>query len=486
MNITNRFFRYTEVISNNLLIFIFFILFSTRYYASSTSLPYIITYIILLIYFISLFSKKFVVSVKIIIALLIFYYTPLNNLQATTDSFDFRTFQFLGVINILDAIMFLGIVIFYFKIYKLVYLTKKKNTFLEKKIHIVTTIILLGAILSPFYWKSFIEFTREFRNMLYISIGYYFISDIIKTKSQVNEIVKFFLFAESIRLIFAFYDFINGFGIEFQGAIIRYTLLSDSFMIFIYFVILTTYYNFIGINFQNLFYFPFYLFSIFSIIYLGGKASWILLFLCVIILLFTQSRKISKYFISLIMVIIPLIVIIREFITSDVKFILGNLLNNIFDLKNINNINDLSTLGRLFEIINVSTFLWIKKSFLWGLGWGAQWYEIAIRHPLDLGSFPEEELFSGWHTLVHLDPLYLILKIGIIGTLLFYLIFYEIIKEGFRIVKSNSDNYIKYIIISILLSIFLIIVNGLTFSVTTVFLGIFLGLLTPFYKPIKI
>jgi hypothetical protein len=114
---------------------------------------------------------------------------------------------------------------------------------------------------------------------------------------------------------------------------------------------------------------------------------------------------------------------------------------------------DLSFGTRFFEIINIWATLSQAKAWIFGLGWGAPWREIAERMPFDGGSFSIEEQHSGIHVSAHIDAVKYLLKVGLAGTLLVYASFARFWLRGLKLYAGESRPAYRWALMGLLLMI---------------------------------
>jgi hypothetical protein len=136
---------------------------------------------------------------------------------------------------------------------------------------------------------------------------------------------------------------------------------------------------------------------------------------------------------------------------------------------------DMSIGQRVLEIINVGETLSRSGAWLWGLGWGAPWSEIAVHHPFDKGSFPIQEQLTGVHTTAHLDFVYFVLKVGIIGAALIYSGLLRFCLAAFRLAKAETGKLPKLALIGILVFLIVVIPNYVYFVKLKCLMGIAFG-----------
>jgi hypothetical protein len=124
---------------------------------------------------------------------------------------------------------------------------------------------------------------------------------------------------------------------------------------------------------------------------------------------------------------------------------------------------DLSFGTRLLEIINVWAVLQREGAVLWGLGWGAPWSEIAVHMPFDGGAFAVEEQYSGVHVQTHIDAITIMLKVGILGTVIMYGAMLRFWTASLREYKRLGTPAERWTLMALMLLLVIVIPNFLYF-----------------------
>jgi hypothetical protein len=139
---------------------------------------------------------------------------------------------------------------------------------------------------------------------------------------------------------------------------------------------------------------------------------------------------------------------------------------------------DISIGQRLLEVVNIAETLSRSGAWLWGLGWGAPWSEIVVKHPVDVSSFQYMEAVRGVHTLAHLDPIYFLLKVGIIGAAILYLSYLRFAAVAIRLVRRERDIWVRLSAVIALAMIIVFVPNYVYHIKLKLFLGMAFGTLS--------
>jgi hypothetical protein len=139
---------------------------------------------------------------------------------------------------------------------------------------------------------------------------------------------------------------------------------------------------------------------------------------------------------------------------------------------------DLSIGQRLLEIMNISETLTRAGAWLWGLGWGAPWSEIAVKMPVDVAAFEYMESVRGVHTSAHLDALYFLLKVGILGTVVLYAGWLRFAAAGIRMLAREQDRWERLALTAVVAMLIIFIPNYVYFIKLKVLLGLAFAVLS--------
>jgi len=132
---------------------------------------------------------------------------------------------------------------------------------------------------------------------------------------------------------------------------------------------------------------------------------------------------------------------------------------------------------RILEFMNISEVLTRSGAWLHGLGWGAPWSETAAHMPLDRSAFDIMESIRGIHTSAHVDALYFLLKVGIIGTIVIYATYARFVADAVRIFKRSDDVALRIAMAAVVTGLIVFLPNYVYFVKLKLILGIFFGCL---------
>lgn len=141
---------------------------------------------------------------------------------------------------------------------------------------------------------------------------------------------------------------------------------------------------------------------------------------------------------------------------------------------------DLSFGTRLLEIVNIWDQLVRHGAVFFGQGWGAAWRELTVHMPFDGGAFAVEEQYSGVHVQAHIDAITFMLKVGIVGTLIIYGVFFRYWLTGIRLYRTRMPGWQRWTLMGLLLLIVIIAPNYLYFIRLKYLLGFALAGITVF------
>ncbi|MDH7515080.1 MAG: hypothetical protein QHI48_04290 [Bacteroidota bacterium] len=139
---------------------------------------------------------------------------------------------------------------------------------------------------------------------------------------------------------------------------------------------------------------------------------------------------------------------------------------------------DLSMAQRVMEFLNISETLSRAGAWLWGFGWGAPWSEIVVHHPIDVASFEYMEAVRGVHTSAHIDALYYLLKVGIIGTLVLYAAYARFVVAAVREFRRPAPPADRVALAAMIGAFVVFLPNFVYFVKLKLILGILFGCLS--------
>ncbi len=126
--------------------------------------------------------------------------------------------------------------------------------------------------------------------------------------------------------------------------------------------------------------------------------------------------------------------------------------------------SDMSIGQRVLSAINIWETLSREGALWWGLGWGAPWYELVIKHPLDMSSFGLMEQYTGVHTAAHFDPVHFLLKVGILGVVVIYGTFLRFWWKGISLIKQQVSRIDTWTVLAFFVMFSVIMFNFMYYT----------------------
>jgi len=350
--------------------------------------------------------------------------------------------------------------------------------FLQSDVLLVPIIIIYswGVILGPFHMRSLSDFTWELRHIGHVLTFYYIFS---RTFVRKEHLKTFFLLGGSVFLLknVAFVlRYLSGGGLEYGIEYTRIILGSDLTLTAISFcasVAALLMFPKVG---RGARYTILLLAIYFAIMFLGGLGRFTYLFTAVnLVIIYYLNRKrvnLQMVIATIVLTTISVALYFELFLSPSNKQVISYAMTSAFNWWDALQLyGDLSLGTRLFEVMNVWETLGRSHAWLWGMGWGAPWQELAALQPYDAGSFGLGEQISGVHVQAHIDATIYILKVGIVGTLILYGSFFRFWKNGVQQFRRETSDMERYILLLLLMMVVIIAPNYVYFIRLKILLG---------------
>lgn len=344
---------------------------------------------------------------------------------------------------------------------------------------------LFAAITGLFHFLKWSNYTWELKDLGYVVAFYFLASRIFRRPRDYTRIVIMFLviiFSKSIFFIIR-YNMGGGLfsGYEyrrlFMGSDIPFVAMGLLIWVGTYFIYRT--------DSRRLRFAMLALTGYFTVLVVAslGRATMVLssVTLIVIFVLFRKEVGIRTVITALVFLVSGILVFYNFILSEGNRELIAYVLQSSFNwFDAVVLYSDMSIGQRVLSAINIWETLSREGAWLWGLGWGAPWYEIAIKHPLDMSSFGLMEQFTGVHTSAHFDPVHFLLKVGILGVLVIYGTFFRFWRKGILLVKQQVKRIDTWTVLAYFIMFSVIMFNfmyytrlkflmGLTFAAFAVY-----------------
>lgn len=341
-------------------------------------------------------------------------------------------------------------------------------------------VYLMGAFQGWFTKLSFSHFTWEARDILYILAWYIVASRTLKGGKDVRTLILLVLSVFSVKSLLFVYRALMGQGLFYGYDYYRVALGSDVPMMALPFVA-----------------------SLVALVILRARPWWqrglLALFALWWTVLLLASLGRSAYLLTALSLVVTVVAFRRDIRPKHlalgaggllvggsifywgilgpvhrelVSYVLGSAFNWVDALSVY---GDLSIGQRVMEAINISETLNRAQAWILGMGWGSSWTELVIKHPIDKGSFPLEEQLSGIHTSAHIDALYFLMKVGVLGTLVLYGSYLRFFRRILRHLTRETDVAARLVSLVLLVFLVMVVPNYVYFVKLKCLLGVVLG-----------
>lgn len=339
-----------------------------------------------------------------------------------------------------------------------------------------------GATQGLFHALSFSHFTWEARDLLYILAWYVITSRALETRRDAMVLVAVLIGTFSLKSLLFLYRLAAGQGLFYGFDFYRPALGAD-------------------IPFMAV---PLIATLVAAVLFRGARSGWRLLLIALAAywsVWFVQSLGRASYITATIAMVVIAVMYRRELRNRQVALtvlaaaaggavyyfimisavnreLLGQVFSTTVNWKEaVTLYGDLSIGQRLLEIINIGETLSRAHAWLWGLGWGAAWSEVAMKLPVDAAAFEYMESVRGVHTAAHLDLFYFLLKVGILGTLLLYAAYLRMVVAGMRLLRKERDPWSRLAVTTALAMLIIFIPNYVYFIKLKLLMGMAFAIL---------
>lgn len=339
---------------------------------------------------------------------------------------------------------------------------------------------LLGMINGSFNAISSKHYFSELHDLLQIPAFYFIASRTLKSKRDVWILLKIILITFSVKTLIFIKRYLEGGGVYFGYDYYRVALGSDvPFMAFLALSLIVLYIlmkdnpkiiriiYFLGIGYSTI-----------LLVSAIGRSTYILsaISLVVIFYLLRKDIRLHHVLLSIGMMIFGGLIFVFVVLDEINRELISYALTTAFNwVEAIKFYGDLSLGERILEIVNVWESL-VRDGAVWlGKGWGSIWKEIVYHHPFNKGSYPLEEQLSGIHTSTHIDAVYFLLKVGIVGTVLIYFSHVKYLLRAIKVYAQQKNWIDKSSTLMIITLMILFIPNYTYFGKLKLLLGIIYG-----------
>ena len=347
-----------------------------------------------------------------------------------------------------------------------------------------------GMVTGYFQRLTISHFTWELRDVFYIAAFYYITSRTFTHRKDIVVLLSVILGTFALKSLFFIYRYLEGEGLFYGYGYYRVALGSDIPLIALAAIacivgfilsrghsILLRVVLFICIAYTSV-----------LLVASIGRSTYILtvVSLVIVFILLRKDIGIRHILATIGMGFFGGFIFYFYVLTPENRELISYAISTAFNwYEAIQLYSDLSMGQRIIEFINIWETLSRNSAWLWGLGWGAPWTELVIHHPFDQGSFSWEEQYSGIHTTAHIDAIYFLHKVGIIGTILIYATHVRFLVASIQSFSTDSSAMLKLVSICLIVMIVMFFPNYTYFVKLKLLLGITFGAIAVFSGSIR-
>jgi hypothetical protein len=344
----------------------------------------------------------------------------------------------------------------------------------------LVVVYALGTVQGVFHALNFSYFSWEARDLLYIMAWFFIATRTLETKRDVVGLLLVIFGTFSAKSLLFIYRVVAGKGLFYGFDFYRPALGSDVPMMAVPLITLIALVVLAPEARRRVRVVALGLVAYWSVWFVGslGRASYIsaTVALLVVFALLWKRMRWTQFLIPVAASLFGGLAYYFLILTEVNRELVGGMIGSSVNwVDAVTVYQDLSIGQRIMEIMNISETLTRAGAWLWGLGWGAPWAEIAVHHPIDVASFEYSEAVRGVHTSAHIDALYFLLKVGILGTLVIYLTYARLVWTAMRQFARERSIVIRIATVSLLVLILIIIPNYVYFIKLKVLLGVAVG-----------
>jgi len=283
---------------------------------------------------------------------------------------------------------------------------------------------VIGFIYAFFYYYPLMRILEDFQHTIYM-LGFFFITfHLVDSKKKWKVFMWWLILSFSIKNILIVSRIFSVDVKMFGEFALRATQSSDN-MVFplIFFPMLCYIFQRGGNVIAKL------LMPIPMVLYLGhtllgvGRTLYVIIFFCSILVFFElQKRQRIRFILEGAAVTISLVVVVLAVFPRFLEYAVGYKILSIFDWSTS---GDRSNATRTLEILNISHRIIVEGAILQGLGLGAWWDDSFARLLPDGGS---GFAFQSRFYIAHLWIVEQLLKLGVIGTAVYWNCIYKMIR----------------------------------------------------------
>ncbi|NOY07068.1 MAG: hypothetical protein GXO82_10660 [Chlorobi bacterium] len=303
---------------------------------------------------------------------------------------------------------------------------------------------VFAAINGLFNYLKPGNYTWELKDLGYIVAFYFLASRVFRKPGDYTKIVVMFLVIIFAKSIFFIIRYSMGGGL-FSGYEYRRLFMGSDipFMAMALLIWVGAYFVF-KFESRRLRFIILAIVGYFTVLVIAslGRATIVLsaVTLVVIFALFRKEVGMKTVFTALAFLTLGVFVFYNFILSAGNRELISYVLQSAFNwFDAVVLYSDMSIGQRVLAAINIWETLSREGALLWGLGWGAPWYELAIKHPLDMSSFGLMEQYTGVHTSAHFDPVHFLLKVGILGLVVIYGTFLRFWRKGILLIKQQKS-----------------------------------------------
>jgi len=311
----------------------------------------------------------------------------------------------------------------------------------------ITAIFILSAAYGLLNTPGFKFWIVDVKLFGFLVVSYFLVRLIFTNMAELQRLFETICFTLTAKLIVFSGFYFAKFG-EVGPSVIQVTLSSDNVLYSLLLLLGLSVYFYARTFRLKMFFGIIAALSAFMIIFTFGREIWVWA-ACSLFLfgLLVEKKYRGSILRATLLMVITVIITASAFYPSLFEYISYNLRTFSLDLTPVE--GEVSGSVRTTEWLNVGNLLWDKHALLQGRGLGSTWRDtyVPLYKKHDPFSYPTNEVEHGF---THMISSMLLLKIGLIGSSVFWI---SLLSSWFRSVRmaARLESFDRYVLLSLLM-----------------------------------
>jgi len=313
----------------------------------------------------------------------------------------------------------------------------------------------------------------------------YFITLIYNSEDKLKLLLYAIIVSISIKYIYLFILFLAGHG-SLAGHLVQVVFDTGKKIVpifTVYFFMLARNYREIGASPLVSFLFKFMVVvTIMLSVSIASRSTLAFLILMMLVALYFDTNGILRYVKNLtylMLIIISIIVIISIIQPDSINYILWKMRSALeIDLE-ADKFSSTSAIVRYVSLLNIFYQHLSEGTLAFGAGAASYFNDSYVHFPFSIynkSAFPDEWINNGTLFKPHTTPIFLFLKVGLIGTIFYFWSYWKVFSSARNKLNLINDNFLRISCIVLMVSLLILTVNNFS-SKLQIIAGIVVGII---------